>query len=51
MTWMQRTTRHAAEVHGHLPSYRQVKTIIALCSAILDRKGKKLWLLSSVMAR
>ncbi len=26
--------------HGHLPSYRQVKTCIALCSAIFDRMGK-----------
>ncbi len=35
--------------HGHLPSYRQVKTSIALCSAIFDRKGKN-ELFSSVMA-
>ncbi len=39
--------------HGHLPSYRQVKTSIALCSAIFDRKGKnygyfrQLWLISA----
>ncbi len=26
--------------HDHLPSYRHVKTSIALCSAIFDRKGK-----------
>ncbi len=38
--------------HGHLPSYRQVKTSIALCSAIFERKGKndgyfrQLWLIS-----
>ncbi len=30
----------AGLIHGHLPSYRQVKTSIALCSAIFDRKGK-----------
>ncbi len=39
--------------HGHLPSYRQVKTSIALCSAIFDWKGKndgyfrQLWLVSA----
>ncbi len=26
--------------HGYLPSYRQVKTSIVLCSAIFERKGK-----------
>ncbi len=42
--------------HGHLPSYRQVKTSIAIRSALFDRKGKndgyfrQLWLVSILPA-
>ncbi len=42
--------------HVHLPSNRQVKTSIVLCSAIFDQKGKnygyfrQLWLVSILQA-